>query len=202
MRNRRSYQKVLGEPPTDLSPAALKQWQQVQSSASSFHRRISARVGASHADDVLAKAQVKWHDHLRRRGPVQESPLAYFAKICHNEGTDLLTAMTKLAEQYIEDTSSSLEDESQRVHVVKNGLTDIENSDQAARALKLLGSELSHRELTAWVLREMYEIDCATIAEHTQTTPAAVRQSMKRARDKLESPLVQKRLRSWELAPE
>ncbi|MFD7915170.1 RNA polymerase sigma factor [Streptomyces sp. NPDC059752] len=202
MRHFRSYQKVLGEPPTDLSPVALKQWQQVQGSAGIFHRRISARVGASHADDVLAKALVNWHDHLRRRGPVEQSPLAYFAIICRNEGTDHLDAMTKLAEQYIEDTSSSLDDEAQRVHVIKNGLTQIEDSDLAARALKLLSSELSQRELTAWVLRVAYEIDCATIAEHLETTSTAVRKAMQRARDKLESPLVQKKLRAWELAPE
>ncbi|MFC9817406.1 RNA polymerase sigma factor [Streptomyces virginiae] len=201
MRNRRSHQKVLGAPPTDLSPDALKQWQQVQGSAVSYHRRIAAQVGASHADDVLAKALAKWHGHLRRNGPVKE-PRSYFATICNNEGKDHLAAITRLAEQYIEDGDTSLEDEAQRIHIHKSDTAAVENADQAARALKVLKAELSPRELAAWVMFKMYDIDCVTIAKQTQTTPAAVRQTIKRARDKLENPLVQKKLRAWELAPE
>ncbi|MER6201734.1 hypothetical protein ABT234_30740 [Streptomyces sp. NPDC001586] len=192
---RRSPQKVLGERPTDLTLAALKQWLKVEDKAPQFDRQVRALVGASHVDDVLAKAQAKWHRHLQRNGAVKESPIAYFYTICRNESMEHIGDIAKLAEQYIEDNTSSLEDQARRLHITTNGLTLVEVSDQISRALKILKEEFSPRELHAWLLMEGYQIDSSAIAEQTDTTADAVRQSVKRARTKLESPQLQHKLR-------
>ncbi|WP_405761002.1 MULTISPECIES: hypothetical protein [unclassified Streptomyces] len=203
MLKRLTYLKVLGQPPTDLSPAALVQWQKVEPHEQAYRFRVNAMVGAPHVDDVMAKSRINWHRHLRAHGPVAGSPLAYFAKICHHEALDHLASIRKLAQDYIEDNSKALEDASQHVHIATNGLSLVEVRDEVERAMKVLQEEFTPRELTTWLLTEKYQLDSRTIANLTNSTSSSVRQSVKRARDKLDSPLVQSRLRgNLGLAPE
>ncbi|MEV7172009.1 sigma-70 family RNA polymerase sigma factor [Streptomyces sp. NPDC093224] len=202
MRNRGSYHRVLGDPPTDLTPEALRQWHQADRRLASYHRMVKSMVGPNHVDDVLSKARVKLHQHLLRHGPVG-NVTSYFGTICHREGLDHIKHIAKLAEQFVGDSTSSLEDAAQRVRVVAvNGMTSVEVSDQVSRALKELEKTFTPRELTAWLLVEMYDLDSASIATHTGTSQSAVRQTVRRARSKLADPELQRRLREWTLTPE
>ncbi|MFE1895844.1 RNA polymerase sigma factor [Streptomyces yangpuensis] len=202
MFNRGSYQRVLGDPPTDLTPEALRQWHQAERRMPSYHRRVQSMVGPNHVDDVLSKARVKLYQHLRRHGPV-DNVISYFSTICLHEGVDHISHILKLAEQFVGDNSSSLENALQRVRVVAaDGMTGIEVSDQVSRALKELGTTFTSREITAWLLVEMYGLDSATIATHTGTSQSAVRQTVRRARGKLADPELQRKLREWTLTPE
>lgn len=200
MLNRGSFQRVLGDPPSDLVPEALRQWRAVDGNMKSFHMRVRARVGDTHADDVLSKAWVKFHKHLRRHGPVEGSPIGYFYTICQNESKDHLAQIARLAEGFIEDNEAPVEDAGRRVHAAVNGLTLVEGRDEVSRALRVLETQFSPRELKSWVLAEMYDLDSATIAEYTGTSAGAVRQTVRRARAKLRDPMLQSRLRGWTLA--
>ncbi|MFF5287373.1 sigma-70 family RNA polymerase sigma factor [Streptomyces sp. NPDC013171] len=201
MRNRSSFQRVLGDPPSDLVPEALSQWREVDAKMNSFHMRVRARVGDTHAGDVLSKARVKFHVHLRRNGPVGGSPIGYFYTICQNEWRDHFAQIARLAEGFIEDNEAPVEDAVQRIHAAtSNGLTLVEVRDEVSRALRVLEGQFSPRELKSWVLAEMYDLDSATIAEYTGTSAGAVRQTVRRARAKLKDPGLQNRLRGWTLA--
>ncbi|MGW6875865.1 RNA polymerase sigma factor [Streptomyces xanthophaeus] len=158
-------------------------------------------VGMTHVDDVLSKAGVDFHKHLVRNGPVMNE-ITYFYTVCTNEALDHIAHIKKLAEEFIGDNTSPLEDPAQHVRVVGvDGLTLVEASDQVSRALKLLKSAFTPSEMTAWLLAEMYDLDSDSIAELTGSPSAsAVRQTVRRARSKLRDPVLQSKLRGWTLA--
>ncbi|MFD8634948.1 MULTISPECIES: RNA polymerase sigma factor [unclassified Streptomyces] len=202
MRNRGSYQRVLGDPPSDLTQEALGQWLEADRRMPSFHRVVQSMVGPNHVDDVLSKAQAKLHRRLRLHGPVG-NVRSYFSTICTNAARDHMNEIAKLAEQFVMDDTSSLEDVAQRIRVVgADGMTSVEFSDQVSRAVKELREHFSDHELTVWLLVEMYDLDSARIAAIRGGTPGAVRQTVRRARAKLADPELQRKLREWTLAPE
>ncbi|MEW2417518.1 hypothetical protein AB0953_27885 [Streptomyces sp. NPDC046866] len=183
-------------------PEALSQWLEADRRMPSFHRAVQSIVGPNHVDDVLSKAQTKLHRHLQRHGPVG-NVRSYFSTICTNAARDHMNEIAKLAEQFVMDDTSSLEDVTQRIRVVgADGMTSVEFSDQVSRAVKELKEHFSSHELTVWLLVEMYDLDSARIAAIRGGTPGAVRQTVRRARAKLADPELQRKLREWTLAPE
>ncbi|MFI8323462.1 RNA polymerase sigma factor [Streptomyces sp. NPDC085529] len=190
-----------GDVPTDLTPEALSQWNEVARSLDSYRRTVRSWVTPNHADDVLAKATEKFYKHLRRNGPVAENPRSYFYKVCRNAAADHLTGIKKLAEDFVGDSTLSLVDPNQGLYVAAtDGMTLVEVSDQVRRGLKVLEATFSPHELTTWLLREAYGLDATAIAEHTGSTAGAVRQTLRRARGKLKDPTVKRRLFGYTLA--
>ncbi|MFC6518319.1 RNA polymerase sigma factor [Streptomyces goshikiensis] len=168
----------------------------------SYHRTVEAMVGPTHVDDVLSKARENLYRHLQVHGPVAKV-IPYFGTICQNAALDHIKKIAKLAEQFVGDNTSSLEDAAQRIRIVgADGMTVVEFSDQVSRAVKELKKHFSAHELAVWLLVEMYDLDSATIAMILGGSSGAVRQTVRRARSKLADPELQRKLREWTLAPE
>ncbi|MGA5198255.1 sigma-70 family RNA polymerase sigma factor [Streptomyces exfoliatus] len=199
-----SYRQVLGSPPTDLTPAALSQWKEVAKDFGSFHRLIRGQGGARHhADDVLAEAKKKFHNHLRRNGPVSGKPRSYFGMICKNAAKDHFNYLKKLSEDFLlDDTSPHAEKRLQDSTLNKDLLALVEVEDRLRGSLKLLKEELSPHELTVFILREAHEYDTAAIAEYTGSTKDAVRQTLLRANKKIRGPVLKRKLYLFRLVPD
>ncbi|MFB7936954.1 sigma-70 family RNA polymerase sigma factor [Streptomyces sp. NPDC056049] len=199
-----SYRQVLGDPPADLAPAALEQWNEVAKDFGSFHRWIRSQVGARHhADDVLSAAKEKFHGHLRRNGPVTGKPREYFGKICRNAAKDHFAYLKKLSEDFLlDDASPSAEKWREDSAPDKDLLALVEVKDQLRGSLRILKEELSPNELTVYVLREAHKYDTAAIAAYTGSTQDAVRQTLMRAKKKLKGPVLKRKLSLFRLVPE
>ncbi|MFT9667630.1 RNA polymerase sigma factor [Streptomyces rhizosphaericola] len=199
-----SYRQVLGSPPTDLTPAALSQWNEVAKDFSTFHRLIRAQVGAPHhADDVLAEAKKNFHSHLRRNGPVSGEPRPYFVRICKNAAKDHFNYLKKLCEDFLlDDTSPHAEKLLQDSILDKDLLALVEVEDRLRGSLKLLKEELSPHELMVFILREAHRYDTGTIAEYTGSTQGAVRQTLLRANRKIRGPVLKRKLYLFRLIPD
>ncbi|MFJ5788213.1 sigma-70 family RNA polymerase sigma factor [Streptomyces hydrogenans] len=191
--------RVLGDPLTDLSAEALRQWNQISQHEKRFRGIVrGSGVGQGYVEEVLNMAQMKMYGHLRSNGPVSDSPIAYFTTVCRNASYDHIQSITKKAESLI--SSPLLEDPERGLYVARSSADLVEDAEELRRGLNILKGAFTPRELTAWVLSEAYQLDSPTIAEHTGSTAAAVRQTLKRARDKLKDPKVKSKLFGYTLA--
>ncbi|MGA5498734.1 sigma-70 family RNA polymerase sigma factor [Streptomyces cinereoruber] len=193
--------RVLGDPPTDLSLTAQSQWNQISQHEKRFRGIIrGSGVGREYIEEVLSTARVNFYRHLRSNGPVSDSPIAYFTMVCKNASYDHLKGLAKKVESLVADSRSLLEDPERGLYIARSSADLVEDAEELQRGLKILKDAFTSHELTVWVLAEAYDLDSPTIAEHTGSTAGAVRQTLKRARDKLKHPKVKRKLFGYTLA--
>lgn len=183
-------QSTLGQGPVDLPPNALKQWHETMSDEPSFRRRIQNKTGPTHADDIWAEVLTSLYEHLKKGGPVQGRVKGYVWTMCKNKISQHFSALAKRAELFVGGQIHLLESSFDHEHIDPSVRVEVE------RSIAMLREDFTERELQVFVLASAYGMTAPQIAEalREDTSAGAVRQSLMRARVKLNHPEMRGRL--------
>lgn len=139
------------------------------------------------AEDVVQETWIAWDSADR---VAVQSPAAYLTRAVTNRALNRLRELARRKEEYIGpwlpepiDTGARPEDAA-------------ELAESVSYALMVLLEQLTPLERTAFVLRDVFDVPTAEVAQTLSSTPAAVRQLVSRARGHLAE-----RDRSYEVDP-
>lgn len=128
---------------------------------------------AADAEDVLQETWLRWS---KVDLSTVEEPRAYLVRIAARLALNRLRTLSRRKETY---TGSWLPEP---VLTVPDVAEDVELAESVSMALLLVLETLSATERVVFVLHEVFAVPLTEIAEALQKTPAAVRQTARRAR--------------------
>ena len=129
---------------------------------------------AADAEDVVQETWLRWADVDRAE---VRDPRAYLVRIVTRQALNRLRTLARRREDYVgewlpEPLPTSLD-----------VAEDVELAESVSIAMLTVLETLAPAERAVFVLREVFEVPCADIAEAVDKTPAAVRQIAHRARE-------------------
>lgn len=142
----------------------------------------------SDAEDVVQETWIAWNDIDQTN---VASPTAYLTRAVSNRALNRLRELGRRKEDYVGPWLPEPIDTRRRPDEA------VEMADSVSYALMVLLEQLTPLERAAFVLREVFDVPTADVAEALSSNPAAVRQLVSRARAHLAE-----RDRSYEVDPQ
>lgn len=179
---RRTFLGLWGPARTEAPESAEDKILWLQERAGHFRRIIYGCIAERYVADVWQTALLAMTEHLKRGNQV-ENLSAYMATVCRNCARDELERIRRRAELLIDDTEV-LQDRG--VLLDDSGL----DYEEVKKVLEEVLTPLEHK---VYVLRHVYDLPSRQIGALLGSSAASVRQTIRRAHRKVNTPEVKAR---------